>query len=275
MKQHILNALEAFESGLRELRKDVRALETERVGRSDLRQRAEQLADEWVEYLRSPLEHKFKLSADIIQDMSLLMKRLHVLSRPNNRGSSYDEVLTTALRGFKDRFVLPIQQASFEVESTFDLTKIVSGLSDAEESDYLAEAVACANAGFLRAAVVLGWCSAVDRIQRKIQAVGFAQFNAAAERVRLQPSGKFKSWTKSFNITTVGELQAVFDRDLITVLEGGLELLDSNQADRLRADFDYRNQSAHPGLAPIEEPHVVAFFSDIASIVLLNPSFES
>ena len=107
---------------------------------------------------------------------------------------------------------------------------------------------------------MLGWCATVDRIQRKIQAIGFATFNAAVERVRLQTSGKFKTWNKAFNITTAGELQAVFDRDLITVLEGGLELIDSNQADRLRTDFEYRNQSAHPGLAPIDDPHVVAFF---------------
>lgn len=274
MKQQILSALESFEADLRGLRKDIRALTTERVGRADLRQRAEVLADTWVEELRSPLEHKFALPTDVIQEMSALMKRLHVLSRPNNRCSSYDEVLTSALAGFKNRFALPIQQASFEVESKFDLAKVVSGLTDAEESDYLAEAVACANAGFRRAAVVLGWCAAIDRIQRKIQAIGFAQFNAAAERVRLQTSGKFKTWNKSFNITTAGELQAVFDRDLITVLEGGLELVDSNQADRLRTDFEYRNQSAHPGLAPIDDPHVIAFFSDIASIVLLNPALE-
>lgn len=274
MKQEILGQLESFETELRQLRKDIRALASERVNRGELRQRAERLADAWVEELRSPLEHKFELPVELIRDMSSLMKRLHVLSRPNNRRSSYDEVLSSALRDFKNRFSLPIQQASFEVESSFDLAKVVSGLTDAKESDYLAEAIACANGGYRRAAVVMGWCAAVDHIQRKVQALGFAAFNAAADRVRQQTSGKFKTWTKAFNITTAGELQAIFDRDLITVLEGGLELVDSNQADRLRTDFDYRNQSAHPGLAPIEDPHLVAFFSDIVSIVLLNPAFE-
>ena len=71
-------------------------------------------------------------------------------------------------------------------------------------------------------------------------------------------------------MSTLAELQEVFDTDLLVVLEG-MTLFDSNQADRLRVCFDYRNQSAHPGLAPIGEPHLIAFFSDITDIVLANP----
>jgi hypothetical protein len=89
--------------------------------------------------------------------------------------------------------------------------------------------------------------------------------------VKAQTSGKHRNWNKQFSVT-LGDLQAIFDRDLIVVIEA-MELIDSNQADRLTADFKYRNQSAHPGLAPVEDPHLVAFFSDICSIVLLGPAF--
>ena len=51
-------------------------------------------------------------------------------------------------------------------------------------------------------------------------------------------------------------------------------MLDGNQAERLEVCFKYRNHSAHPGLAPIGRPHVVAFFSDIGEILLLNPTFK-
>jgi hypothetical protein len=72
---------------------------------------------------------------------------------------------------------------------------------------------------------------------------------------------------------TLNELQEVFDTDLITICEG-MGLLDSNQADRLKqVDFQYRNHSAHPGQAPIEDPHLVAFFTDINEIILTNPKF--
>jgi hypothetical protein len=169
---------------------------------------------------------------------------------------------------------LPIQQTSTIVETKFDLQKFVSGLSNPDESEYLKEAVDSANAGFHRAAIVLGWCAAIDRAQRRIQVLGFAAFNAASRALKNQTSGRHKRWNKEFNITTLSELQTVFDNDLITVCEG-MGLLDGNQADRLvEVDFQYRNHSAHPGEAPIEDPHVVAFFTDINAIILTNPKFE-
>lgn len=53
-----------------------------------------------------------------------------------------------------------------------------------------------------------------------------------------------------------------------------MELIDSNQGDRLRVCFQYRNHSAHPGDAPIGEVHLVSFFSDIVDIVLANPKLS-
>ena len=65
----------------------------------------------------------------------------------------------------------------------------------------------------------------------------------------------------------------MFDSDLIIILEG-MELLDRNQSQRLETCFQYRNHSAHPGLAPIDPTHVVSFFTDIAKIIILNPNFS-
>jgi hypothetical protein len=133
--------------------------------------------------------------------------------------------------------------------------------------------VACAEAGYTRAAVVLGWCSLIDKVQKQIVRLGLAKFNAASVTVKSQTSGKFKTWNKAFSVATLSELQTVFDTDLLVVLEG-MGLLDGNQAERLRTCFQYRNHSAHPGEAPIEETHVVAFFTDINAIVLQNAAFN-
>ena len=54
-----------------------------------------------------------------------------------------------------------------------------------------------------------------------------------------------------------------------------MELIEGNEAERLEMCFTYRNQSAHPSAAPIADPNVVAFFSDITAIVLANPVFNS
>ena len=103
--------------------------------------------------------------------------------------------------------------------------------------------------------------------------VGVDKFNKTSLELKAQSTGKFKNWNKGVQANNLSELQMVFDADLIVVIEG-MELIDGNRADRLRVCFQYRNQSAHPGDALIEEPHLVAFFTDINSIVLQNPNFS-
>lgn len=103
--------------------------------------------------------------------------------------------------------------------------------------------------------------------------LGLGKFNATSVQLKSQDSGRFKRFTKEFKVTTLNELQEVFDTDLIWVLEG-MELIDANQGDRLRTCFQYRNQSAHPGEAPINDLHLNAFFSDVVEIVLKNPKFS-
>ena len=272
MKQEILSRLAEFKKQLRTLRQDIVKLKTKSVCKLSQRKAADGIATMWVEELRSPLEFKFKLSNDVIIATSEAMKHFHVLSRPNNLASSYLQVIETVLTNFDDRFILPIKQTSSRIERVLDLTKVISGLPMPEESSYLKEAVECASAGHYRAAIVMGWCCAIDRIQKKIESIGFQQFNKASTSLKNQTTGKFKRWNKEFNLTTVSELQQVFDTDLIIVLEG-LALIDGNQAQRLETCFQYRCHSAHPGDAPIGEAHVIAFFTDITEIILKNPRF--
>jgi hypothetical protein len=275
MKTEILEKLTKFEKDLRDLRKEVKLIPVQTVGSQATRKKAEVLATQWVEELRSPLEHKFKLDAVTITQTSEDMKRLYVLSRPSNLKSSYVAVLDSALDGFKDKFLLPIQQMTVEAEGGFDLQKLVAGLSNPYESEYLKEAVDCANAGFKKAAVVMGWCAAIDRLQKKIQVLGYATFNSTSTNMKNQTTGRHKHFNKEFKITTLGELQTVFDSDLIRVCEG-MQLFDSNECDRLiNVDFMWRNQSAHPGNAPIEDPHVVSFFTDINHMILINPKLTA
>lgn len=273
MKNEIIEKLDNFRDELRALKKELSKVSTKRVSRKHIRESADTLATKWVEDLRSPLEHKFKLAPDVIQETSSLFKRLHILSRPNNLTSSYVEVLKKLLYKFDDKFILPIKQSAFEVESILDLNKIIPNLKNPEESEYLSEAINCANSGFCRASIVMGWCAVIDRIQKKIMAVGFDKFNSISRKIKNQRKGKFKWWNKEFNISTLSELQSIFDNDLIIMIEA-MELIDGNQSDRLKTCFQYRNHCAHPGLAPIEEPNLVAFFSDINSMILQNPKFD-
>jgi hypothetical protein len=181
-------------------------------------------------------------------------------------------VINEVLKDFDDKFILPIKQMPFNIEKILDLNKVIPTLPNPDESQYLKEAIECAGAHHYRAAIVMGWCCAIDRIHRKIMTVGFQSFNSASLTLKNQHVGKFKHWNKEFNVSTISELQQVFDRDLLVVLQG-MGLLDANQAERLETCFQYRCHSAHPGEAPIDEPHVIAFFGDITTIILQNPKF--
>lgn len=273
MKKTLLEKVEVFKRDLQALKRDVTALTTARVNRKAIRDQADAIATYWVEDLRSPLEHRAKLPTELIEQTAADMKQLHVLSRPSNLKSSYLGLLNQVLRKFDDKFVLPIKQSATEVESIFDLGKLVPGLANPDESDYLKEAIECAEAGQRRAAIVMGWCAVVDKFQQKIMRLGLDNFNAMSRQIKAQTSGKFKRWNKEFVCTTLSELQTVFDTDLVVILEG-MNLIDGNEAERLEVCFMYRNQSAHPSAAPIADPNVVAFFSDINAIVLQNPKFN-
>jgi hypothetical protein len=273
MKPEFLIELREFKNQIQSLKREVAKLNTERVSTVALRTRASALADAWVESLRSPLEHRYKVDSEVVAYTAEQMKQLHVLSRPNNLKSSYIKCLERVLWKFDDKFILPVQQTASDPESVLQLSALITDIPSAAQSSYLEEAIACAQAGHDRAAIVMGWCAAIDHMQKYVVKKGFDAFNRTSTAVKNQTSGKYKRWNKEFNITSEGELQTVFDTDLIVILEN-MNLLDGNQSDRLEACFMYRNQSAHPGLAPIEPAHVIAFFTDITRIVLLNPKFD-
>ena len=273
MKQKILSDLAKFKTNLQLLKRLVNDVPGEAVARKATRELAEAIATEWVEDLRSPLEHRFKLSVDVIAETSELMKQLHKLSRPNNRKDSYLKAIGAVLRKFDDRFVLPIQQTEVRIESLLDLEKLIPAINNKDDSAYLSEAIKCAGHGFRHAAIVLGWCAAISRLQRKLVALGLDKFNATSRRMKAKTTGNAKYFNKEFSVSTLSDLQGVFDSDLIRVIEG-MDLLDGNEAERLLSNFKTRNQCAHPSDAPVEDPHLVAFFTDITRIVLTNPKFE-
>jgi hypothetical protein len=270
-KVELLDSLSAVESRLRKLRSAVKKLTVKQVGRKDLRDEADAIATAWVEELRSPLEHRFKLPTETITGYAEEFKQLHVLSRPNNQVTSWTKCLNKLLKNWKNDLVLPLQQMP-GVTQNDQLHTLVERIPAEDVSEYLDEAVKCAEAGYMRAATVLAWSAGIDRIQKKVMELGLDKFNAASKKLKAQDKGRFKRFNAEYKVTTLNELQEVFDNNLLWVLEG-MGLIDANQGNRLHSMFDYRNQSAHPGEAPIGEVHFIALFSDVVDIVLDNPTF--
>ena len=157
------------------------------------------------------------------------------------------------------------------VKSAF--ATFVAGLSDVDESTYFKEALDCADSGFLRAAAVMGWSAAIDRIHRKVEQLGFAAFNTVSAQMAAQTKGRFKHFNQKQSVASLSELRETFDTVVLWIIEG-MNLIDVNQHMRLRSCFEMRCQCAHPGEAPVTEYNLMSFFSDIQKIIFENPAFQ-
>jgi hypothetical protein len=194
------------------------------------------------------------------------------LSRTSAAKSTYLNLLDDIASSYQRELIHAAEIGTFSLVQVSSLAPYISDLP-AEEGTYLDEAQRCFGVNALKGCVVLGWCATIARIHEKIAGIGYAQFSKASEEMAGRDYGRYKPFTKKFKVDSLSELQKVFDTDLLWVLEY-LELIDSNQHQRLRTCFDLRNHSAHPGQAPVEPENVLAFYSDITKIVLKNPKFS-
>ncbi len=179
--------------------------------------------------------------------------------------------LTEITQNYSNDIIHQIEIGSFTPSDPLSITPFIDGLESVER-EYLAEAQRCLAAGALRGCVVMGWCAAIARMHAKIEEIGFDKFTKASKQIKAKTTGRYKFIKKEFEIDSLSELQTVFDTDLLWVLEF-LELIDSNQHQRLRSCFEMRNHAGHPGQAPTEPANVYSFYSDISKIVLKNEKF--
>jgi hypothetical protein len=153
------------------------------------------------------------------------------------------------------------------------LHDLLKEISSPEENEYLKEAVGCAKNKHFRAAVVLGWSATIDRIHKKIENLGFSNFNMTAANIASQTKGRYKKFGQIQLINSISDLRELFDNKILWVIEA-MGLIDINQHTRLKSCFDMRCQCSHPGDAPITEWNLLSFFSDIKEIVLKNNKFQ-
>ena len=267
------NQLKRFLDDLKKLRRHVKAEEVKQIGKKDLRTRAEEVGSRWFNDLSTQLSRDFCFSAELIEKYSAGCARLIKLSSPNNLKTSYLEVLNDLIRPFRDELILPVQQGAAAGGQTNTFDAFFSTLTNSDETEYLKEAIACAKKRYYRAAVVLGWCAAIDRVHQKIEHIGFATFNVTSAQMASQQKGRFKRFNQTQNVSSISELREVFDTVIMWIIEG-MGLIDSNEHTRLRSCFEMRCHGAHPGQAPITEYNLMSFYSDIDQIVLNNPKFQ-
>ena len=263
--------LEALLSRVKALRKSLKAEAGKTVNKLAIRSEAKALGGEWHKDFAPKLKHS--LTSEALENYSTQFTRLIRLSAPNNLVSSYLSAVELITKPFNDELLIPSQQGALGTAASSSFDAFFASLSNADESDYLAEAVACAKQGHFRAAVVLGWSAAIDRIQRVLEQKGLDKFNSMAGQMAAATSGRYKRFKKIDLVTTIAELQEVFDRPLLWVIEG-MGMIDTNEHTRLGSCFDMRCHGAHPGNAPITLYNLMSFFSDLDQIVFMNPKFK-
>ena len=263
--------LEAFLARAKALRKALKTETVPTVGKMAFRSEAKALGGEWHKDLAPKLKHS--LTPESLEKYGTQFTRLIKLSAPNNQVDSYLSTLELIIKTFNDDLLIPSQKGALGGQAPSSFDAFFAGLSNADESDYLAEAIACAKHGHLRAAVVLGWSAAVDRIQRVLEQKGLDKFNNMAQQMATATSGRYKRFKKIDPVATIAELQEVFDRPLLWVIEG-MGMIDTNEHTRLGSCFDMRCHGAHPGNAPITSYNLMSFLSDLEQIVFLNPKFK-
>ena len=269
----MLEQLRTLQTDLLALRTLVSEINTERIAKKTILSKAESIGARWFSEFCEPLVGQFGLTPELVDSYSHHFGRLIKISAPNNQKKSYVETLRAILKTFRDDLIIPLQTRPKGTAKTSLLSKVLEGLPSPLENEYLNEAIACARHDFYRAAAILGWCAAIDRIHHVIEKNGFTKFNVTTAEMASQTKGRFKKFNAVQNVSSISELREVFDTIVLWVVEG-MGLIDSNQHTRLRSCFDLRCQCAHPGDAPVTEYNLLSFFSDLNEIVLKNKKFK-
>lgn len=263
--------LETLLARVKRLRKLLKDETSPTVAKKGLRDEAKALGSMWHKDFARALKHSLKQESLDAYDAQFT--RLIKLSSPNNQVSSYLAALNLIIKPFGDELLIPSQQGALGTSSPTAFDTFFSELTNPDESAYLAEAIACAKLGHQRAAVVLGWSAAVDRIHRVMDHKGLDKFNAMSQQMQAATTGRYKKFNKAQNVGSLAELREVFDTVILWVIEA-MGMIDTNQHTRLSSCFDMRCHGAHPGEAPITPFNLMSFFSDLDQIVFKNDKFK-
>ena len=271
MKDELLSLTRRHVAEIVAFQKAVKGARSTRISQVGLKTAGSALARTWFDQVRPALQST-NFSAEVISKFSYLFETLLRLVKAYSAKAAYVRELSQLLTAYEKEIIHEIEIGSYSPSSGLSIAPYIEGLPTTE-GDYLDEAQRCLQVGALRGCIVLGWCAAIARIHDKISEIGFSKFNQASVDMAAKTFGRYKPFTKKFAVDSLSELQRIFDTDILWVLEY-LELIDSNQHQRLRYCFDLRNNSAHPGLAPITGENLYSFFSDITKIILKNQKFQ-
>ena len=277
-KDQLIESLKSYYELIKANHKKITQSKSVQITNKELKEELNELASSWFSCFSKELL-QYGLKNDIVNIYNDAFKVILSLSLKNYRCSSYEKQFQIIEKDFVIDIIVFMQtegEMSHEKEGnqfSVEAKKLLEKIPKKEENEYLSEAIGCWEHNYLKAAVVLAWCAAIDRMHRVIEYKGFDLFNQTSAYMKAQTTGRYKRFNKDFSVNSISELQLVSDSDILWVLEG-MQMIDTNEKTRLTSCFDMRCHSGHPGAAPITKYNVLSCFSDIIEIILTNPQFS-
>lgn len=270
MKQQLLDLTAGNLRSLTDAQREVKKYKGTQVFSKTVLSTVSQAATQWFDQV-TPELRKAGFPTPLLEENSRRFEHLLKQSKINPQKAGLLKNISEAIERYRSEIAHNIEINAFTTASGLSIAPYIEGL-DSVEAEYLEEAQRCLTAEALRGCIVLGWCAVIARIHAKIGELGYDKFSAATVSMFERATGRYRFFKKKYDVTSISELQRVFDTDLLLILEF-MELIDGNQHERLRYCFEFRNNSAHPGLAPIKPANLYSFYSDISEFVLKNPKF--
>lgn len=216
-KDDLINSLKDFRRAIERLRRNVRKEQSKQIRRKAPRDEAIRISIVWTDEMRTKLI-QFGLTGEIITYYDDALTRLRRLGLSHASKNSWEDVFSSILRPFRRGVLEPvigfIQETLDETENDWDdLFPDVTGA----EKVYLQESFSCAKAGWYRAATVVAWCAAADRMQRVVEGEGFDRFNKDA-KVLNKKKGRYSRFNQSLEVSDLADYRYVNDSNTLLIL---------------------------------------------------------
>lgn len=271
-KLEFLDSISQFYNEIKNNITVINAITSNRIQSQTVLLPLEKLSSRWYEEFEPILRKLEYIDQKAIEKYhDNFAKILNSVSKRPSKSNTL-EILKDLEKIFNANFLIPLKKNPHFISRNNSLKKYLKGL-EGLEFEYLNEAIECANIEKYRAALMLGWCAAINRIHKIIEKTDFEKFNKASESLSAITTGRYKRYNKKFQIQNLSDLRmTVFDNDLLWVIEF-MGLIDGNEHEKLEICFTYRNICSHPGDAKVTPENVDSFFSDIDQLIFNNPKF--
>jgi len=267
-KQAVIEALSSLQEGLSDIEKIIRTTTTVLLAPAVFGSKVDDVVRLWAERAEKDIS-KFGVDEKIRAKYRDGLRRLHSLASKRNNRKSHQQLIKELRTDFHSDLIQPVMFHG-GADPSEAIKKIIAEIPYPDQKGYLEEALRCIESDCKRAAAVLGWSAAMHHIHSKIEEIGFDKFNTKADAMSKQTKGRFKAFKSSAPVESISDLREVPDRRILWVLDG-MDILESNQRQRLEYGLDMRIQASHPGDAEVTLTNLESFFSDLSTLVFKNP----